>query len=46
VYEALKENFEIISKFIVRFDFWLEMSIANADFVQVIYPGQVVDFLA
>ncbi len=36
----------MISKFIVRFDFWLEMTILNADFVQVVYPGKVVDYLA
>lgn len=36
----------MINKFIVRFDFWLEMTINNADFVQKIYPGKVIDFLA
>ena len=46
VYTALKSNFENINKFIVRFDFWLEMTIKNADFLQEVYPGQVVDFLA
>ena len=46
VYEAVKDNFDVISKFIVRFDFWLEMTIVNADFMQVIYPGKVVDYLA
>lgn len=46
IYEALKNNFENINKCIVRFDFWLEMTIQNADYIQVLYPGQVVDFLA
>ena len=46
VYEALKSNFESITKFIVRFDFWLEMNIINADYVQALYPGVVIDFLA
>lgn len=46
VYQALKENFEAVAKFIVRFDFWLEMTINNADYVQVLYPGKVIDFLA
>jgi hypothetical protein len=46
IYEALKDNFENINKGIVRFDFWLEMTIHNADYVQALYPGQVVDFLA
>lgn len=30
----------------MRFDFWLEMTINNADFIQQIYPGKVIDFLA
>lgn len=46
IYDALKENFENINKCIVRFDFWLEMTIENADYLQELYPGQVVDFLA
>lgn len=46
VYEALRSNFDVINKFIVRFDFWLEMTINNADFIQQIYPGKVIDFLA
>ena len=46
IYHALKTNFENINKFIVRFDFWLEMTINNADYLQNIYPGQIVDFLA
>jgi len=46
VYAALKDNFENINKFIVRFDFWLEMTIKNADYVQALYPGKVIDFLA
>lgn len=46
VYEVLKDNFESVTKFIVRFDFWLEMNIINADFVQALYPKVVIDFLA
>lgn len=46
VYTSLKDNFDVITKFIVRFDFWLEMTIANADYVQALYPGKVIDFLA
>lgn len=30
----------------MRFDFWLEMTINNADFIQQLYPGKVIDFLA
>ncbi len=36
----------MINKFIVRFDFWLEMTINKADFIQQLYPGKVIDFLA
>jgi hypothetical protein len=39
VYEVLKANFENIKKFIVRFDFWLEMNVKNADFLQDTFPG-------
>ena len=46
VYQNLKDNFDVITKFIVRFDFWLEMTVKNADFVQVLYPKVVIDFLA
>jgi hypothetical protein len=46
VYEALKDNFDSVTKFIVRFDFWLEMTINNADYIQKLYPGVVIDFLA
>ena len=46
VYQALKDNFEGVSKFIVRFDFWLEMTIENADYIQQLFPGKVIDFLA
>ena len=46
VYQNLKDNFDVITKFIVRFDFWLEMTIANADYIQVLYPKVVIDFLA
>lgn len=46
VYQTLKDNFDVITKFIVRFDFWLEMTVANADYIQALYPGVVIDFLA
>lgn len=41
----LKRNLEGIMKFIVRFDFWLEMMIKNADFLQEIYKDQIADYL-
>ena len=45
VYEALRSNFENIKKFIVRFDFWLEMNVHNADLLQDIFPTQISDYL-
>lgn len=45
VYHELKRNFDVINKYIVRFDFWLEMMVKNADFLQDLYPGQISDFL-
>lgn len=33
VFTELDKNWKTISKFIVRFDFWLEMMIENADYL-------------
>lgn len=46
IYLELKKNFESITKYIVRFDFWLEMMVKNADFLQDIYPNQILDYLS
>jgi hypothetical protein len=45
IYSVLKENFKIITKFIVRFDFWLEMMVKHADFLQNLLPNKISDFL-
>ncbi len=45
VFYHLKENFKNINKFILRFDYWLEMMINDADFLQDLYPGKLGDFL-
>ncbi|EGR28206.1 hypothetical protein IMG5_181350 [Ichthyophthirius multifiliis] len=45
IYNELKQNYNIITKFIVRFDYWLEMNIQNADFIQDLFPGQASDYL-
>ena len=45
IYLELKRNFEGITKFIVRFDFWLEMMIKNSDFLQDLYKDQIADYL-
>ena len=46
IYLELKKNFEAITKFIVRFDFWLEMMVKNADFLQDLFPTQIADYLS
>lgn len=45
IYGELKINFDKITKYIVRFDFWLEMMVKNADFLQDLYPNQILDYL-
>jgi hypothetical protein len=44
VCECLREHFDLIHRFIHRFDHWLEMMVMDADLVQDVYPTQVVDF--
>lgn len=44
VYGFLKDNFDGINKYIVRFDYWLEMTISNADYLQELFPRMIVDF--
>jgi len=46
IYLELKKNFEAITKFIVRFDFWLEMMVKKADFLQDLYPNKIADYLS
>lgn len=45
IYSVLKSNFEVITKFIVRFDFWLEMMVNNSDFLQDLLPNKISDYL-
>ncbi|CAD8098711.1 unnamed protein product [Paramecium primaurelia] len=45
IFTELDSNWKNIQKFIVRFDFWLEMIVENADFLQDIYPTQISDFV-
>lgn len=45
IYKELKNNFDNITKYIVRFDYWLEMMILQADFLQDLYLGQIGDFV-
>ena len=39
IYSILKECFEDLIKFVFRFDYWLEMLVVEADFVQDVFPG-------
>jgi hypothetical protein len=44
IYTCLKEYYQLILKYIARFDHWLEMMIGNPDFVQTVFPSQFCDF--
>jgi len=43
IYSELKRNVDNIHKYIVRFDFWLEMMVKNPSYLQDKYKG-IVDF--
>jgi len=45
IYLELKKNFKVITKFIVRFDFWLEMMVRNPYYIQDYCPDQIVDYM-
>ena len=44
VYECLRAHQDAVGMVVHRFDHWLEMMVDGADFVQQMYPGQIVDF--
>lgn len=44
IYASLKRYYQYVLKYICRFDFWLEMTVANADYVQEYLPGQFLDY--
>ena len=46
VYLELKRNFETIRKFIVRFDYWLEMMVIKPVYIQDEYKTQIVDYVS
>ena len=46
IYAPLASDFESITRVVHRFDHWLEMRIANADILQDIAPGVVVEYRA
>jgi hypothetical protein len=45
IYKELKPIFNTLTKYVVRFDFWLEMMVENFQFLQDVYPDQISDFL-
>ena len=46
IYTCLKACYHELAKYIYRFDYWLEMMVQNAEFVQELFPGQVLDYTA
>ena len=42
--EFLAANFALIHKFIHRLDHWFEMMVIQADTIQGMFPGQIVDY--
>jgi len=46
IYKQLKEVFTEVTKYIYRFDYWLEMTVRNSEFVQDLFPGQIRDYTA
>lgn len=46
IYLELKKNFDGITKFIVRFDYWLEMMVKNPYYIQDSYVTQIVDYVS
>eukprot|EP01017_Pseudomicrothorax_dubius_P008439 TRINITY_DN12774_c0_g1_i2.p1 TRINITY_DN12774_c0_g1~~TRINITY_DN12774_c0_g1_i2.p1 ORF type:complete len:408 (+),score=85.13 TRINITY_DN12774_c0_g1_i2:137-1360(+) len=46
IYEVLRGSFEVVTKYVMRFDYWLEMNIKNALFVQDLYPEKTADYVS
>ena len=44
VHDQLRENFDVVHRFIHRFDHWLELTISNPCIIQDAYPHAVVEF--
>ncbi|KRX07220.1 hypothetical protein PPERSA_00377 [Pseudocohnilembus persalinus] len=45
VYQVLKDNYDAITKYLNRFDFWLEMMIENAEFLNDKFTNNIADYL-
>ncbi len=46
IYSCLKACYHELNQYIYRFDYWLEMLVRDAEFVQELFPGQVLDYTA
>ncbi|CAM9838694.1 unnamed protein product [Discosporangium mesarthrocarpum] len=46
VCEVLEEAYEQVTACVHKFDHWLEMSGVEADLLQEIFPGQIVEYMA
>jgi hypothetical protein len=46
IYDSLRRYYKYVLKYICRFDFWLEMTVHNSDFVQDCFPGQFLDYVS
>jgi hypothetical protein len=44
IYKKLEKKYDIIEKLLVKFDFWLDLMISNADDLSTIYPGKIISF--
>jgi len=44
IYTELKKNFSAIMKFIVRFDYWLEMMVKHPHYIQDCFETQIADY--
>lgn len=43
--DQLVEVYSVLTKTVARFDFWTEMVVNNADIIDRVWPGKVVDYL-
>ena len=44
VYAPLKEHFKVVNHFVHRLDHWLEMTVKNADLLQLLFPQQILEY--
>ena len=44
IYETLIKYYKELCQIIARFDYFLEMMVQNAGFLQDLYPGEILDY--